>query len=85
MIKTDLSEFILLKEKNPAIARFLEIWSQKNENRNFIFSSEKDQIDFYEAILEISKCIISSSKKASLIMVPNKDGVETLYIKVVSK
>lgn len=55
-----LADLIQLKEKKPEIARFLEIWSTKNEGRKFDFSSETDTSQFLEAVVELTNFIISS-------------------------
>jgi hypothetical protein len=69
-----MSDTTILKEKNPAVAEFVEQWRAKYQ-KSFNFSNTEDQADFYEGMLEIARHIATNSAGAFLQIQVSNSGV----------
>lgn len=75
-------EMTVLRQKNPAIAGFLDQWKSKYEKRRFDLTKESEQADFYEAMLEMARHIAHVADGATLDTIVSIEGVNTLYVNV---
>jgi hypothetical protein len=81
--ETPVQELEVLRSRSPELARFLEDWKKKYEDKSFQLEDQKQQADFYEGIQEMARCILASSQNVSMKVLTNVDGVNTLYIHAV--
>lgn len=77
-----MEDMTILRQRKPNIAQFLESWVSKNEKRQFDFSKEEDQADFFEALQDMGRHIAHVSQSATLSSIVSVDGVNTLYVNV---
>ena len=75
-------DMTILRQKQPAIAEFIDDWKKRYEGRQFDLTNEADQADFYEAMVEMSRHMAHVGGKATLSTIVNNEGVDTLYTKV---
>ena len=78
-------EMTVLRQKEPAIAEFLDDWRSRYEHRQFDFSNETDQADFYEAMTEMARHVAQVAGSATLSSLVSVSGVDTLYLKAAPK
>jgi hypothetical protein len=74
-----MSDLTILKEKNPAVAEFVEAWKKKYA-RDYDFSKTADQADFYEGVLEMTRHMAVNSVTGRLLVVPTTTGVGKLEV-----
>lgn len=72
----------VLRSRNADIAQYIEQWRNKYEGRSFDFKDDKEQADFYEGVLEMARHIAHTSDRASLTLIPNNNGISSLYVNV---
>lgn len=68
---------------NQSKASFVDKWKKQHERKVFDFSIESDQEEFNEAVSELVKYIVHTSKKASIATVTDASGIRTVYLSVV--
>lgn len=69
----------ILKEKNPAVAEFLELWISKYQ-KNYDLSKPEEQATFYEGMLEIARFIAKNNQSAFLRCTPCSSGLSELIV-----
>jgi hypothetical protein len=77
-------DLTVLKEKNPAAAEFVELWRAKYE-RSYDLSDVKEQADFYEGVLCLTRFIAKQSNTGSLRCSPSSTGIAGLSVDVTPK
>ena len=77
-----MEDMTVLKQRKPNVAQFLESWSAKNEQRQFDFSNQEDQADFFEALQDMGRHIAHVSTSATLSSIVSVDGVNTVYLNI---
>jgi hypothetical protein len=77
-----MSDMDLLRDKKPEMAKFLEQWKKKYENKSFDLKDEAQAATFYEAMLEVTRAITGSSQNTKLTLLTNNEGINTLYVHV---
>ena len=77
-----MENITILKQRKPNVAQFLESWAAKNERRQFDFSNQEDQADFFEALQDMGRHIAHVSQSATLSCIVSVDGVDTMYVNV---
>jgi hypothetical protein len=74
-------EISILKDKNPAIAGFVESWKKKYEKKFDLKDSEQQAI-FYEGMLELARFVAKSSESASLRTTLCTSGISEVIIAI---
>lgn len=69
-----MDDMIVLRERNPATAEFVEVWRAKY-GRSFDLTDEAEKATFYEGMVEMARHIATSSELAGLVVVPSSNGV----------
>ncbi len=72
----------ILRQKNPPLAEFLELWKSKYEGVHD-FEGNEQRAKFYEGVLEIARFIAATSQSASVKLGVSTEGVDSLQIQVV--
>jgi hypothetical protein len=72
----------ILKEKNPAAAEFIRIWTDKYQ-KNYDFSSPEEQALFYEGMLEMARFVAKNSQFASVRSTPCSSGLSEVIVGIV--
>jgi hypothetical protein len=72
----------ILKEKNPAAAEFIRIWTDKYQ-KNYDFSSPEEQALFYEGMLEMARFVAKNSQHAFVRSTPCSSGLSEVIVGIV--
>ena len=74
-------DMTILRQKEPAIAEFIDDWKKQYENRKIDLTKEEGQAEFYEAMVEMARHIAHVSDSVTLSTLVNNLGVDTVYVK----
>lgn len=74
-----MSDLTVLREKNPALAEFVQAWESKYQ-RAYDLSEVGQQADFYEGVLEMARHIAKTNSGANLRVGVSTTGVSELLI-----
>ena len=74
-----MSDLTVLKEKNPAVAEFVQAWEAKYQ-RTYDLSEVGQQADFYEGVLEMARHVAKTNSGVTLKIGVSTTGVSEMLI-----
>jgi hypothetical protein len=76
-----MSDTEILEQKNPALADLVKRWQSKYA-RSYDLTNVRDQADFYEGVLEMTRHMASASGTGRLDLTVGPDGPNALRLNV---